>query len=701
MKDHEKSAVVPSVAPSASPVPNGGTLHLSAPTPWPVGAGLAEGDNLAADDRFANQNPLEIVEAFRQAHVNVVILVPGDKVAATKWEQKNRGRFIDDHDMVKAQMELLSNFHWGIVTARTEYHNGLIVIDFDTNDAATQAWIDEHMPPTPLMVYSRRGIHFYYRSPDPNLHTLTLSIGPVAADGKRHADFKAGPGLVVAPGATNTTTEWTYRAECRITANLLMSLPELPMWWIEEHVKRPNGHGLTSQALPVYMGKADGFSLTLDLGATKQIVAARKLTKGSWHKCMCPHHVDNIRTGHASARRDAAGNVHVRCFLDQITYHYGEKEVAAPVESPEDLGVDSVTVKRLDAEDALLVIPPDSEAMVQSYAARAVNYARVSEWRFREKWTKAGITPPTQQCVSVNDLLKSNHRDEHIVYPRTCNDLACFWCGPRLLATKVAALATMPQMDSDGDIVGFPMCDKRLYVGTIEPGQLAQWSRLFSRLKNDRLEYYIGIGISPIRKSVDQELRTVKIEGVTQKVVDTSHAYVAFRMGPMVVLMSTIQVTSQRQDGLHVHYTPMKGRRRITHYMTEFALATYTVECDVSGVTTTGRITTSQNLCADPDKVRSSARTDTFSKVGKSLPLNEARAVLDERMVDYRYTSPTTPTDPEERQRRGNLKARRLDAATIDALLLEKPQIAPPAIDMTDCAELVDQIFNEVSPCSP
>lgn len=673
------------------------------------------------------QDPVEILYAFRDAHFNAIVLAPTDKVPAMACKHKYKGKFYNDHDMMAAQMGV-GNTHWGVATGNTEYNTGLIVIDVDNLNDETTRWIDETLPETPLVVYSRRGCHYYYKSPQAGIHTMCRSLGPIGDDGHKHIDFKAGPGLVVAPGATNQSSGWTYRASVNITSNLLRSLPELPMHWIKEHVHTAGGHGdVTKEQMPVYMGKADGFSVVLDNGS-KTIVAARKLPVGVWNKCMCPGHPSNTNTGHAGAFLDAQGNVRIRCFLDEVTYHYGAKELEPVAQEPPDLGINSSYVIQADNEDLLLQMTNMVDLV--DHARRSVNYAKVLEWRFRMKWSNVGYTPPLDQCVGAVHLLKHATRNEHIHYPRPCNKLRCYWCGPRLLSTKLAAMCIMPTMERTS-VSGAPMCDRLVYSTMIRTDDLAQWTRLFNRhnvdgRQVDRLAYAVSIStdtqvgqlelptqvgqlddndttsrgwVGDDDKEPQFDYLMMRFEMASKVQVHTQipddHAYVAFRMGQMTCVMTTNPVTAKQKHGTQYKYIHIDGRRCVIHHMVEMALLTYQVEVDqiVNEPTISGRITTSTNVVADPDPVRQDARDDVYTKVGDAVPFQEARQILGQHGVDYDYTNPVSPTDPEKKAKRGCIKARNLGQEVVDLLLVKNP--TAQTIDQTDCYAMVDAMFNE------
>jgi len=85
----------------------------------------------------------------------------------------------------------------GIVTGKI---SGLVVVD--TDNAEAEAWANEHLPATPMMCKTAKGMHRYYRHPGTEVRN---GARITTADGTFALDVRGDGGYVVAPGSTHPT----------------------------------------------------------------------------------------------------------------------------------------------------------------------------------------------------------------------------------------------------------------------------------------------------------------------------------------------------------------------------------------------------------------------------------------------------------------------------------------------------------------
>lgn len=73
--------------------------------------------------------------------------------------------------------------------------SGLVVVDADNAEA--EAYVKEHLPPTPLVVETAKGKHYYYRHPGPPQTNIIRGLGGL--------DVKADRGYVIGPSSIHET----------------------------------------------------------------------------------------------------------------------------------------------------------------------------------------------------------------------------------------------------------------------------------------------------------------------------------------------------------------------------------------------------------------------------------------------------------------------------------------------------------------
>lgn len=822
MKYFDLSADLPTVAPSASPVPNGGTLHLSAPTPWPVGAGLAKGDNLAEVLDGINWY---VATAASRERDHTRHLSTGYFQTAMYWrglgfnvipgtiDKKPLVTFMDlsgeNPKELTARQVILWAREFPDATPLLLPDSGrffrMTVVDADS--PTMFAWVEAEYGTTPFCVTTGRdggGKHYYYLTPK-GLHVggRNKIIGPddgvLSWDhaitggkivkhkhwGKTAIDVKSYRNYVVAPGAVHKsgrhylpavaldglTVDWfmshvpvfdaalygrhlaesaarkatkdkairdtlppshlqtvaASRANCgSIPVTFATTEPFLA--WCESDPEALNLHtwwGLASNLAAAYGegGRVEFHSVSALSEKYKAAEADRTYTKAmaglgpaSYQALGNAGYYGPIPEGYKSPAAFLLGHsnavsvssIDIDVLADELLAPYLSDDLAELVEST----MDGVVPERIGSDKATRT--PE----LIDYAQHALQVATGWEWQFRERWAAAGVKPPSGRgCARVHQLLDDGHGNL-IVASRPCNRMACLYCGPRLLSRKLASLLVMPLTPPGyGDErpddwhgpdrpLGCPMGARTTYWATIPAAQFASWTRQFHRASGKN-----SIPRADLQNTVRLEYKR-DIENYHTQVGQCSitHGYVAFHSGTKVMLVSTLKVTTTDRKvrgvmvpGMSPTYldVPPSNLGDLLHRMAD---QTYELEIDdIAGeVTVAGRVTTSENLDADPDKLRRLAYPNDFRLKGPSLPPGEARHVLDGLRVPHLYRSAVTPDDPEERPTQAGIRIRGIDAVRAEEIAKAlKPDRQPTPVvsfpmDLTDCEELVNQIFNEV-----
>ena len=157
-----------------------------------------------------------------------VIPVGEDKKPAIPWLAFQQARATDDN-----LVSWFGNGHAkniGIVTGRV---SNLVVVDTDNQEA--EAWAQAHLPATPMMCRTAKGLHRYYRHPGAEVRNgarMTTAAGTLALD------LRGDGGYVVAPGSVHPTGI-TYTAPAKWPT----SLDELPIFspaWLAPRASLPS-----------------------------------------------------------------------------------------------------------------------------------------------------------------------------------------------------------------------------------------------------------------------------------------------------------------------------------------------------------------------------------------------------------------------------------------------------------------------------
>lgn len=122
-----------------------------------------------------------------------------------------------------------------IVTGHT---NGLVVVDCDSQED-WMAW-EQNMPPTPVRVKSRRGMHYWYRMPD----CYIKSGSHLQMEGMSfHYDIKGSRSYTLMPPSINKGHQYAFWPTAENPTGRFMPINSLPMFdpkWRPE-AKQPSG----------------------------------------------------------------------------------------------------------------------------------------------------------------------------------------------------------------------------------------------------------------------------------------------------------------------------------------------------------------------------------------------------------------------------------------------------------------------------
>ena len=149
-----------------------------------------------------------------------VIPVGSDKKPVVRWASFQEAHATPDN--LRAWFGNGHDHNIGIVTGRI---SGLVVVDADGEDG--ERWAQEHLPETPLMVRTAKGLHRYYKHPGvPVRNRVRLNTG----DERIAVDIHGDHGSVLAPGSRHPSGA-TYQLIGRWPASL-DELPRFDPAWI-------------------------------------------------------------------------------------------------------------------------------------------------------------------------------------------------------------------------------------------------------------------------------------------------------------------------------------------------------------------------------------------------------------------------------------------------------------------------------------
>lgn len=168
--------------------------------------------------------PIDRLEAARRLRALDFSVIPvgADKRPATPWLMFQQARATDDN--LVAWFGNGSALNVGIVTGRI---SNLVVVD--TDDDRAEAWAQTHLPATPMMCKTAKGMHRYYRHPGHevrNLARIDIDDGPLALD------VRGDGGYVVAPGSTHPSGI-TYSAPAKWPTGL-ETVPVFSSQWLTQ-----------------------------------------------------------------------------------------------------------------------------------------------------------------------------------------------------------------------------------------------------------------------------------------------------------------------------------------------------------------------------------------------------------------------------------------------------------------------------------
>lgn len=122
---------------------------------------------------------------------------------------------------------------------------GIRVVVLDGDDDEAVALIRANCPPTPMMVQTRRGYHFYFAHPgDGRIAQRTRTV----IGGVRYAiDLKADGSVVAAPGSRHASGH-IYEMTQNWSPEMVSGLPVYDPSWLPHEVEREHRDGTTARA---------------------------------------------------------------------------------------------------------------------------------------------------------------------------------------------------------------------------------------------------------------------------------------------------------------------------------------------------------------------------------------------------------------------------------------------------------------------
>jgi KaiC/GvpD/RAD55 family RecA-like ATPase len=144
--------------------------------------------------------PFEIARRLRDEFGMSVIPIGSDKKPLVRWQTFQETKPTDEN--LTAWFVNGGRRNVGIVTGRI---SGVVVVDTDSE--AAEAWAIEHLPATPMMCQTAKGMHRYYRHPGVEVRN---GARIKTVDGVIELDVRGDGGYVVGPGSTHPTGI-TYR----------------------------------------------------------------------------------------------------------------------------------------------------------------------------------------------------------------------------------------------------------------------------------------------------------------------------------------------------------------------------------------------------------------------------------------------------------------------------------------------------------
>ncbi|MFZ9888500.1 MAG: bifunctional DNA primase/polymerase [Myxococcota bacterium] len=154
---------------------------------------------------------------------SVIPLRPRGKEPLGRWTAAQRRRASEDELALVFDVQPDSNF--AVVCGAV---SGLVVVDLDDEEAV--AFAEANLPPTPLVVTTSRGQHWYYLHPGGDLPTFR-------PEGLK-IDVKGDGGYVVGPGSLHPSGAM-YQATSRWSAELVRNAPLFDAAWFGRQVRTP------------------------------------------------------------------------------------------------------------------------------------------------------------------------------------------------------------------------------------------------------------------------------------------------------------------------------------------------------------------------------------------------------------------------------------------------------------------------------
>lgn len=264
-------------------------------------------------------------------------------------------------------------------------------------------------------------------------------------------------------------------------------------------------------------------------------------------------------------------------------------------------------------------------------AARdASKYAKELRPLWWAKYKAGGIVRDSHPCgfsQGISNVVNARTQ----IQRRGCSSLACYRCGPPLLAAKTAAIATIPLTDHGGAIVGHALDQRAVYLSEIPAIRLAAWIRAFQRAtqSEDAKAMPSGITLSYLGlNSISTDPSTTTIDA--KAIACGAHGYVAFRGGQTTVVLATLPVSVPKQWRITRANELYDGQDVVRDLIRDLVAATYAVESDEFGKRIMGKITTSENITGNPDTLwRLASGSEWAVEEPRTVSPEEAKKQLD------------------------------------------------------------------------
>jgi hypothetical protein len=139
-------------------------------------------------------NTLDIALDLWDHGYNPFPVIPGEKRPPVKWKELQSRRVTEEE--IRSWWSKGNPNRWNIANICGEI-SGCVVVDADSPEAITYCKLN--LPPTPYMVLTRKGMHFYYKHPGFKIQSKARVIDDPPID------IRADGGIAVAIGSIHTS----------------------------------------------------------------------------------------------------------------------------------------------------------------------------------------------------------------------------------------------------------------------------------------------------------------------------------------------------------------------------------------------------------------------------------------------------------------------------------------------------------------